>query len=145
MQRVKPVSIRSTLGGRNCCYSHLTDAAAAAKLLQSCPTLRDSMDCSLPGSSVHGIFQARVLEWVAIAFSDLTDDSLTIMCIETYYVAVALPADFFHTSYNLILSTIGSHLREWETEAWRPEECPQVHTAANSTVASTLMLFTLKT
>ena len=39
---------------------------------QSCPTLSDSMDCSLPGSSVHGIFQARVLEWVAIAFSKLT-------------------------------------------------------------------------
>ena len=38
-------------------------AAAAAKSLQSCPTLRDPMDCSLPGSSVHGIFQARVLEW----------------------------------------------------------------------------------
>ena len=44
-------------------------AAAAAKSLQSCPTLSDPMDCSLPGSSVHGIFQARVLEWVAIAFS----------------------------------------------------------------------------
>ena len=37
---------------------------------QSYPTLSDPMDCSLPGSSVHGIFQARVLEWVAIAFSD---------------------------------------------------------------------------
>ena len=36
---------------------------------QSCPTLRDPMDCSPPGSSVHGIFQARVLEWGAIAFS----------------------------------------------------------------------------
>ena len=44
-------------------------AAAAAKLLQSCPTLCDPMDCSPPGSSVHGIFQARVLEWGAIAFS----------------------------------------------------------------------------
>ena len=44
-------------------------AAAAAKSLQSCPTLCDPMDCSLPGSSVHGIFQARVLKWVAIAFS----------------------------------------------------------------------------
>ena len=33
---------------------------------QSCPTLRDAMDCSLPGSSLHGILQARVLEWVAI-------------------------------------------------------------------------------
>ena len=36
---------------------------------QSCPTLSDPMDCSLPGPSVHGIFQARVLEWGAIAFS----------------------------------------------------------------------------
>ena len=36
---------------------------------QSCPTLCDPMDCSLPSSSVHGIWQARVLEWVAIAFS----------------------------------------------------------------------------
>ena len=36
---------------------------------QSCPTLSDPTDCSLPGSSVHGIFQARVLEWGAIAFS----------------------------------------------------------------------------
>ena len=45
--------------------------AAAAKSLQSCPTLSDRMDCSPPGSSVHGIFQARVLEWGAIAFSDL--------------------------------------------------------------------------
>ena len=41
----------------------------AAKSLQSCPTLSDPMDCSPPGSSVHGIFQARVLEWGAIAFS----------------------------------------------------------------------------
>jgi len=43
-------------------------AAAAAKSLQSCLTLRDPMDCSPPGSSIHGIFQARVLEWVASAF-----------------------------------------------------------------------------
>ena len=44
-------------------------AAAAAKSLQSCPTLCDPIDGSLPGSSVHRIFQARVLEWDAIAFS----------------------------------------------------------------------------
>ena len=36
---------------------------------ESCPTLSDPMDCSLPGSSIHGIFQARVLEWGAVAFS----------------------------------------------------------------------------
>ena len=40
-----------------------------SEVTQSCPTLCDPMDCSLPGSSAHGIFQARVLEWVAIAFS----------------------------------------------------------------------------
>ena len=49
-----------------------SDAAAAAKSLQSCPTLCDPMDCSLPGLSVHGILQARVLEWGAIAFSALS-------------------------------------------------------------------------
>ena len=40
-----------------------------SEVVQPCPTLSDPMDCSLPGSSVHGIFQARVLEWGAIAFS----------------------------------------------------------------------------
>ena len=40
-----------------------------SEVTQSCLTLSDSMDCSLPGSSIHGIFQARVLEWGAIAFS----------------------------------------------------------------------------
>ena len=39
------------------------------EVAQSCPTLSDPMDCSLPGSSTHGIFQARVLEWGAIAYS----------------------------------------------------------------------------
>ena len=41
-----------------------------SEVIQLCLTLCDPMDCSLPGSSVHGIFQARVLEWVAIAFSN---------------------------------------------------------------------------
>ena len=40
-----------------------------SEVAQSCPILSDPMDCSLPGSSVHGTFQARVLEWGAIAFS----------------------------------------------------------------------------
>jgi len=41
-----------------------------SEVAQSCPTLSDPMDCSLTGSSVYGVFQARVLEWGAIAFSD---------------------------------------------------------------------------
>ena len=40
-----------------------------SEVTQLCLALRDPMDCSLPGSSIHGIFQARVLEWGAIAFS----------------------------------------------------------------------------
>ena len=40
-----------------------------SEVAQLYPTLCDHMDCSLPGSSIHGIFQARVLEWVAISFS----------------------------------------------------------------------------
>ena len=43
--------------------------AVSVLVTQSCPTLWDSMDCSPPGSSVHGIFQARILEWVAISYS----------------------------------------------------------------------------
>ena len=46
-----------------------TKVKSESEVVQSCPTLSEPMDCSLPGSSVHGIFQARVLEWVAIAFS----------------------------------------------------------------------------
>ena len=50
--------------------NYIPAAAAGAKSLQSCPTLCDPMDCSLPGFSVHGILQARTLEWVAISFSN---------------------------------------------------------------------------
>ena len=47
-----------------------------SEVAQSCLTLSDPMDCSLPGSSVHGIFQARVLEWVAITFSNENNSKL---------------------------------------------------------------------
>ena len=60
------------------------NAAAAAKSLQSCLTHSDPMDCSPPGSSIHGILQARVLEWGAIAFSKF--------CVT--------PVQFNHSAYN---------------------------------------------
>ena len=50
--------------------SQKTLIESESEVAQSYPTLCDPMDCSLPGSSVHGIFQARVLEWGAIAFSE---------------------------------------------------------------------------
>ena len=51
-----------------------------SEVTQACPTLSNPMDCSLPGFSVHGIFQARVLEWGAIAFSAL----LTYCALDVY-------------------------------------------------------------
>ena len=65
--------------GSNLCLLHLLHRQAEptwkpkghgeSEVVQLCPTLCDPMDCSLSGSSVHGIFQARVLEWIAISFS----------------------------------------------------------------------------
>ena len=56
-----------------------------SEFTQSCLTLRDAMDCSLPGSFIHGIFQARVLEWDAIAFSkqssEVAKKSQTQVCL----------------------------------------------------------------
>ena len=66
--------IRNTLLDLRSAESHLLSSLKHYKgkrreVAQSCPTLSDPMDCSPPGSSIHGIFQARVLEWGAIAFS----------------------------------------------------------------------------
>ena len=56
-----------------------------SEIAQSCPTPSNPMDCSLPGSSVHGIFQARVLEWVAIAFSCLAAKTCLTLCVPMNY------------------------------------------------------------
>ena len=58
--------------------------AATAKLLQSCPTLCDPIDGSPPGSPVPGILQARVLEWGAIAFSEITSETSDIFAFTFY-------------------------------------------------------------
>ena len=57
--------------------SPMHESESESEVAQLCPTLSDPMDCSLPGSSIHGIFQARVLEWGAIAFSARPDDCTT--------------------------------------------------------------------
>ena len=51
------------------CLLQCMKVKSESEITQSCPTLRDPIYCSLPGSSIHGVFQARVLEWGAIAFS----------------------------------------------------------------------------
>ena len=71
-----------------------------SEVAQSCPTLSNPMDCSLPGSSVHGIFQARVPEWGATAFSTITSLGLTYfitgsLCLFTpftYFAYLSPPA-----------------------------------------------------
>ena len=59
------------------------------EVVQSCPTLRDPMDCSLPGFSVHGIFQASVLEWGAIALRYKICDSLHVLVYLLYLSSVS--------------------------------------------------------
>ena len=55
-----------------------------SEVAQLCPTLSDPMDCSLPCSSIHGIFQARVLEWGAIAFSGISVSVYLYLCVYVY-------------------------------------------------------------
>ena len=69
-----------------------------SEVAQSYPTLSDPMDCSLPGSSAHGIFQARVLEWGAIAFSDLI---VLVKTLETKICNYGLLGGFFWPMQNL--------------------------------------------
>ena len=59
-----------------------------SEVAQSCRTLSDPMNCSLPASSIHGIFQARVLEWVAIAFS--TQKGLLLLLLLSRFSRVRL-------------------------------------------------------
>ena len=66
-----------------------------AKSLQSCPTLCYPMDCSLPGSSVHGILQARILEWVAMSFSRGSSQPMDGTLVS---MSPALSGGFFTTS-----------------------------------------------
>ena len=61
-----------------------TKVESESEVVQSCPTLSDPTDCSLPGSSIHGIFWATVLEWGAIAFSHICVYTYIHMCIHTY-------------------------------------------------------------
>ena len=105
-----------------------------SEVAQSCPTLNDPMDCSLPGSSIHGIFQARVLEWVAIAFSDICCwwPTNRVLIITTIIVTQYLFIDYFicaqeapRTLYatfliytnnplRLILYSLFRKLRDWK-------------------------------
>ena len=74
-----------------------------SEVAQSCPTLCDPMDCSLPGSSVHGIFQARVLGWGALAFSKISINSVkyVYLPIDTYILSHRMSLDSKTATHNL--------------------------------------------
>ena len=99
-----------------------------SEVTQSCPTLNDPTDCSLPGSSVHGIFQARVLEWGAIAFSypfppatiNFFSKSVS-LCFVSSFVSFLFR---FHISVSqLSRSVVSDSLRPHESQHTRPP-CP---------------------
>ena len=69
IQKTKIMASSSTTSGHHPFNGRKSESES--EVIQSCPTLCDPVDCSLPGSSVHEIFQARVLEWVAAAFSEV--------------------------------------------------------------------------
>ena len=69
-----------------------------SEVAESCRTLSDPMDCGPPGSSIHGIFQARVLEWSTIAFSDILADKQSI-----YMILSVITAVYFLTNTTLFL------------------------------------------
>ena len=66
-----------------------------SEVIQSCLTLRDPVDCSLPGPSVHGIFQARVLEWGAIAFSEYSLIQIVIPCSQLSFFLLTSKLIYF--------------------------------------------------
>ena len=87
-------------------------AAAAAKSLQSCPTLSDPIDGSPPGSSVHGIFQARVLEWGATAFST-KGDLLSLMFENTIFCFLNFKIPFIYnyiSTFILVILKVKLHI-----------------------------------
>ena len=90
------------------------------EVTQSCPTLCNPMDCSLPGSSAHGIFQAKVLEWGAIAFSDTLHKVLLISAflatnyLTPHYQSVSLPSTCYNQhlcfwNWYLVLFLVGEN------------------------------------
>ena len=72
------------------------------EVAESCPTLRDPMDCRLPGSSIHGIFQARVLEWGAIALCQLIDHTgrLILINVTRYHNHILAHAEIVIVTYD---------------------------------------------
>ena len=86
-----------------------------SEVAQSCLTLSNPMDLSLPGSSIHGIFQARVLEWGAIAFSEYSPT--------LYEIRKVFPGSPLLTIFLFLWKVVSRHIYEPCTKAVHPLEC----------------------
>ena len=93
------------------CVCVCARARACILVAQSCPTLCDPIDCSLLGSSVHGILQTRILEWVAISFSRISShpmDGTRVPCIAGRFFTIWAPREalYVHLHASIFLSPI---------------------------------------
>ena len=100
-------SLRVCLKEKYGIHSH----AAAAKSPQSCPTLCDTMDSSPPGSSVHGVLQARILEWVAIFFSHpqpycMIKEESNIYAFDKYSIRKSILCSAWHCACDFFLKLL---------------------------------------
>ena len=86
-----------------CTHYYKKERKKESEVAQSCPTLCDPMDCSLSGSSIHRIFQARILEWVAISFS---------------YLKWITNKDLLYTTWNTAQCNVATWMRRQSGEEW---------------------------
>ena len=80
-----------------------------SEVAQSCLTPSDPMDCSLPGSSIHGIFRARVLEWGAIAFSHPSSSSQSTKLSSLCYTAASRQLSILYMVMYIVRATLSIH------------------------------------
>ena len=105
--------------------SILKDRKKESEVTQSCPTLCDPIDCSLPGSSVHGICQARVLEWGASAFSAGVGCHFLLQCVKVKSLShVRLLATPWTAAYQGPPSMGFSRQEYWSRLGWLPFPSP---------------------
>ena len=122
-----------------------------SEVVKSCLTLSDPMDCSLPGSSIHGIFQARVLEWGAIAFSE-SSNSHPQMLNSNYRLTFRYRYSLtLRIALQLVKEEVSWHLRQRRNLTTHQEgrpHCPKLIKgyliAANNTFERVLSVFPVK-
>ena len=116
-----------------------------SEVTQSCPTLSDPMHCSPPGSSVHGIFQARVVEWVAIAFSDWVTNTylLSILKIGNYIITLLslCPQYSLQFSHWSCFNLLGALLKIWQCMLKHRSNCSKNSWGTHSVTSQVYICF----